>query len=54
MAAGYRIKLIDAKCRVTLPGGDLFMSINEDTGHVIMTGPLEYEYEGVLPEGMAG
>jgi diaminopimelate epimerase len=52
MAAGYRIKIIDAKCRVTLPGGDLMMSVDPDTGHIIMTGPLEYEYEGVLPEGM--
>ena len=45
----------DDRCRaaaVTLPGGDLFMSINEETGHVIMTGPLAYEYEGVMPEGL--
>ena len=52
MAAGYRIKIIDAKCRVTLPGGDLMMSVDVDTGHIIMTGPLAYEYEGVLPEGL--
>ena len=52
MAAGYRIKIIDAKCRVTLPGGDLFMAINEANGHVLMTGPLEYEYEATLPEGL--
>ena len=52
MAAGYRIKIIDAKCRVTLPGGDLMMAVDVDTGHIIMTGPLAYEYEGVLPEGL--
>ena len=52
MAAGYRLKLIDRQCRVTLPGGDLLMAINEDTGHVLMTGPLEYEFEGVLPAGL--
>jgi diaminopimelate epimerase len=52
MAAGFRIKMIDRAARVTLPGGDLMMSINEETGHVIMTGPLEYEYEGVIPEGL--
>lgn len=52
MAAGFRIKMIDRAARVTLPGGDLMMSINEDTGHVIMTGPLEYEYDGVIPEGL--
>ena len=27
------------------------MSMDAKTGHVIMTGPLEYEYEGTLPEG---
>ncbi len=52
MAAGHRIKIIDAKCRVTLPGGDLMMSVDADTGHIIMTGPLEYEYEDVVPEGL--
>lgn len=54
MAAGYRLKLIDAKCRVTLPGGDLFMAVNEENGHVLMTGPVEYEFEDVLPAGMLG
>ncbi len=52
MAAGFRLKLIDAKCRVTLPGGDLFMAINEENGHILMTGPVEYEFDGVLPEGL--
>ncbi len=52
MAAGYRLKLIDAKCRVTLPGGDLMMSVDPDSGHVIMTGPLQYDYEGVIPEAL--
>ena len=50
MAAGFRIRIIDAKCRVTLPGGDLFMAVNEANGHVLMTGPVAYEYDGVLPE----
>jgi diaminopimelate epimerase len=52
MAAGFRLKLIDAKCRVTLPGGDLFMAVNEDNGHILMTGPVEYEFEGTVPEGL--
>jgi diaminopimelate epimerase len=50
MAAGYRLKLIDASCRVTLPGGDLLMAVNPENGHVLMTGPVAYEFEGVLPE----
>jgi diaminopimelate epimerase len=49
MAAGYRLKLIDAECRITLPGGDLFMAVNPGTGHVLMTGPVAYEFEDVLP-----
>ncbi len=52
MAAGHRIKIIDAACKVTLPGGDLFMSVREHDGHVLMTGPVTYEFDGVLPEGL--
>jgi diaminopimelate epimerase len=52
MAAGYRIKVIDAKCRITLPGGDLFMAINEDNGHILMTGPVSYDGEGEIPEAL--
>ncbi len=52
MAAGFRIRIIDAKCRVTLPGGDLFMAVNQENGHVLMTGPVAYEYDGVLPDGL--
>ncbi|MEO9169189.1 MAG: diaminopimelate epimerase [Aestuariivirga sp.] len=51
MAAGHRIKIIDAKCTITLPGGDLFMSVN-DEGHIIMTGPAALDFEGTLPEGL--
>jgi diaminopimelate epimerase len=52
MAAGFRIKIIDRAARVTLPGGDLMMSISEETGHVIMAGPLSYDFEGVIPEAL--
>jgi diaminopimelate epimerase len=51
MAAGHRIKIINQSCRVSLPGGDLMMSVNDD-GHVIMTGPLAYDFEGVIPEAL--
>jgi diaminopimelate epimerase len=53
MAAGHRIKLIDAKCRVTLPGGDLFMEQRESDGHILMTGPVAYEFDGTLPPELA-
>jgi diaminopimelate epimerase len=52
MAAGHRIKIIDAAARITLPGGDLFMSAREHDGHVLMTGPAAYDFEGVVPEGL--
>ena len=52
MAAGRRIKIIDDKCRITLPGGDLLMAVRENDGHIMMTGPVAYEFDGVLPEGL--
>ena len=52
MAAGHRIKIIDAKCKITLPGGDLHMAVRQSDGHVMMTGPVTYEFDGVLPEGL--
>jgi diaminopimelate epimerase len=53
MAAGYRLRMIDANCLISLPGGDLVMAVNPENGHIIMTGPLEYEYEADLPEHLA-
>jgi diaminopimelate epimerase len=52
MAAGHRIKIIDAKCKITLPGGDLHMAVRESDGHILMTGPVAYEFDGVMPEGL--
>ncbi len=31
---------------VTLPGGDLTIEWRERDDHVLMTGPVDYEYEG--------
>jgi len=53
MAAGYRLKRLAPKATITLPGGDLFMEIRESDGHVIMTGPVAYEFEGDLPPHLA-
>jgi diaminopimelate epimerase len=33
---------------VTLPGGDLFIDWRESDGHVLMTGPVELEFEDCL------
>ena len=49
MAAGFRLRKFNPKATITLPGGDLFMAIRESDGHIIMTGPVAYEFEGDLP-----
>jgi diaminopimelate epimerase len=49
MAAGFRIRIIDRRCTVTLPGGDLEMEQRESDGHILMTGPVAYDFEGELP-----
>ncbi len=49
MAAGFRIRMLGPKATITLPGGDLFMERRESDGHIMMTGPVTYEFEGELP-----
>ena len=41
-----RKRLTGRKVTVTLPGGDLLIEWRERDDHVLMTGPVEYEYEG--------
>jgi diaminopimelate epimerase len=43
---GARTKRTDRKVTVTLPGGDLAIDWRERDDHVLMTGPVEYEFEG--------
>jgi diaminopimelate epimerase len=53
--AAVRKDLTDRSVRVTLPGGDLAITWRESDGHVMMTGPVELEHEGVFaPELFAG
>ncbi|MBI2717816.1 MAG: diaminopimelate epimerase [Rhizobiales bacterium] len=54
MAAGFRLRMIDARCRVSLPGGDLLMERRDSDGHILMTGPASYDFEGELPAHLAG
>ena len=44
--AAARLKRTARKVKVTLPGGDLDIEWRESDGHVLMTGPVQYEYEG--------
>jgi diaminopimelate epimerase len=32
--------------KVTLPGGDLMIEWRESDDHVLMTGPVQFEFEG--------
>lgn len=41
-----RTKRAQRRVTVTLPGGDLLIDWRERDDHVLMTGPVEYEYEG--------
>jgi diaminopimelate epimerase len=53
MAAGFRIKMLGPKAAVSLPGGDLFMERRDSDGHILMTGPVSYDFEGELPSHLA-
>jgi diaminopimelate epimerase len=43
--AAARLKRTGRKVRVTLPGGDLSIDWRESDSHVLMTGPVEFEFE---------
>jgi diaminopimelate epimerase len=44
--AAARLKRTGRKVRVTLPGGDLLIEWRDSDNHVLMTGPVEFEFEG--------
>jgi len=46
--AAARLKRTGRNVRVTLPGGDLMIDWREGDGHVLMTGPVEFEFEGTF------
>jgi diaminopimelate epimerase len=52
LVAAVRRGLSQRRARVTLPGGDLFIDWRESDGHVMMTGPVELEFEGVFDEAI--
>ncbi|MBX3549436.1 MAG: diaminopimelate epimerase [Xanthobacteraceae bacterium] len=45
-----RTKRTGRKVHLALPGGNLFIEWRESDDHVLMTGPAEFEFEGVLDE----
>jgi diaminopimelate epimerase len=44
--AAARLGRTDRELTVSLPGGDLEIEWRADDDHVLMTGPVEYEYQG--------
>jgi diaminopimelate epimerase len=50
--AAVRTKRTGRKVRVTLPGGDLAIEWRESDNHVLMSGPVEFEFEGKLSPAM--
>ena len=48
LVAAARKGLTGRKATVSLPGGDLIIEWREGDDHVLMTGPVELEHEGVL------
>jgi len=44
--AAARLRRAERKVTVTLPGGNLMIEWRERDDHVLMTGPVEYEFEG--------
>jgi diaminopimelate epimerase len=46
VVAAARLRRTGRKVTVTLPGGDLLIEWRERDDHVLMTGPVAYEYEG--------
>ena len=49
-----RTRRANRKVTVTLPGGDLMIDWREDDDHVLMTGPVEYEFEGRFDPALFG
>ncbi len=52
VVAAARKRLTGRSATVTLPGGDLQIAWRESDDHVLMTGPVELEHEGVLPAAL--
>jgi diaminopimelate epimerase len=51
LVAASRLGLTDRKGTLRLPGGDLVIEWRSD-GHVLMTGPVEYEDELILDDSL--
>jgi diaminopimelate epimerase len=50
LVSAVRLGLTGRKARIDLPGGELVIEWRESDGHVLMTGPVEFEREVVLDD----
>jgi diaminopimelate epimerase len=50
LVSATRLGLTGREARIDLPGGELVISWRESDGHVLMTGPVEFEREVVLED----
>ena len=46
LVAAVRLRRTERKVTVTVPGGDLGIEWRQSDDHVLMTGPVEFEFEG--------
>ena len=52
--AAARLKRTNRKVKVTLPGGELTIDWRESDDHVLMTGPVEFEFAGKFDPALFG
>jgi diaminopimelate epimerase len=52
LVAGSRLKLMERKGTVRLPGGELIIEWRPGDDHVLMTGPVEYEGAFILDDAL--
>jgi diaminopimelate epimerase len=50
--AAARLKRTERKVKVTLPGGELTIEWRERDDHVLMTGPVAFEFNGTFDAGL--
>ncbi len=54
LVAAARRGLTDRRARISMPGGDLVIEWRASDDHVLMTGPVELEFETILAPDLQG
>lgn len=49
LVAAHRRGLVGREATITLDGGDIHIAWREADNHILMTGPVEVEFTGILP-----